>query len=145
MAYDTARQSEVTQIAQAEAALKDAQQTLDALQATRARSDLAAGQGIGDAGAIQPDRSATGRHGRPAWHRPRRRSHRHRRAWIALTATGPDTDIAAAQATLIQAQVAVDTAQSNLAQATLTAPFDGVVSAVSVVANSAISSATRLL
>ena len=32
VAYDTARQSEVTQIAQAEATLKDAQQTLDALK-----------------------------------------------------------------------------------------------------------------
>jgi RND family efflux transporter MFP subunit len=60
----------------------------------------------------------------------------------ALTATGSDTDIAAAQATLVQAQVAVDTAQRNLAQAALTAPFDGVVSAVSVVADSTISANT---
>jgi HlyD family secretion protein len=55
---------------------------------------------------------------------------------------GTETDIAAAQASLIQAQVAVDTAQANLDQATLVTPFDGVVSAVNVVAGSTVSANT---
>src|SRR5207244_1845482 len=46
--------------------------------------------------------------------------------------TAPPTDaaLAAAEATVLQAQVTVDTAQSNLDKAALVAPFDGVISAV---------------
>src|SRR5262249_12482042 len=42
-------------------------------------------------------------------------------------------DMAAAEASLIQAQVAVTTAQRNLDQAALKAPFDSVVAAVNIV------------
>src|SRR5206468_7000569 len=47
-----------------------------------------------------------------------------------LTAPATDVELSAAQASLLQAQANVDSAQHNLDQATLTAPFDGVVSAV---------------
>jgi RND family efflux transporter MFP subunit len=49
-----------------------------------------------------------------------------------LTAPATDVELSAAQASLLQAQANVDTAQYNLDQATLTAPFDGVVSAVTI-------------
>jgi HlyD family secretion protein len=50
----------------------------------------------------------------------------------ALTAPAAAPDIAAAEAGQIQAQVQLAAAQRNLDQATLRAPFDGVVSAVAV-------------
>lgn len=45
-------------------------------------------------------------------------------------ATPEPSDIAAAKAQVVNAQVAVETAQNNLDAATLTAPFDGIVAAV---------------
>ncbi|HEU5098292.1 MAG TPA: efflux RND transporter periplasmic adaptor subunit, partial [Roseiflexaceae bacterium] len=60
----------------------------------------------------------------------------------SLTAPATESELATAQANLLQAQVAVDTAQANLEQATLTAPFDGVVSAITIVADSTISANT---
>jgi HlyD family secretion protein len=49
-----------------------------------------------------------------------------------LTAPATEPDLAAAQASVLQAQADADTAQHNLDQAALTAPFDGVVSAVTI-------------
>ncbi|NTU79178.1 MAG: HlyD family efflux transporter periplasmic adaptor subunit [Chloroflexales bacterium] len=49
-----------------------------------------------------------------------------------LTAPGSAATIASAEASLAQAQVAVTEAQLDLENATITAPFDGVVSAVAV-------------
>ena len=140
MAYDSARQSEVTQIAQAEATLKAAQDDLSALKNPSA-SDLA--QAKAAVTQAQANLTALQQGGTDASLASAQAQVTQAQASLdALTATESDTDIAAAQATLVQAQVAVYTAQSNLAQATLAAPFDGVVSEVSAGNDSAISANT---
>lgn len=58
----------------------------------------------------------------------------------ALTAPASDTDLAIAQASVDSAKQALAQAQLNLEQATLTAPFDGIVSEVDVVPGSTASS-----
>jgi len=60
----------------------------------------------------------------------------------ALTAPATDTELAAAEASLLQAQADVATAQRNLDQATLTAPFDGVMSDVNAQVGAQASSGT---
>jgi HlyD family secretion protein len=141
VAYDTARQSEVTQIAQAEASLKDAQQTLEALKNPSA-SDLTQAQ----AAVTQAQASLTKlkQGGTPAAITQSQASVTQAQANLdKLTAPASDADIAAAQANVLQAQANVDTAQRNLDQATLTAPFDGVVSAVGLQVGSSSSSSSN--
>jgi HlyD family secretion protein len=62
-----------------------------------------------------------------------------------LTAPASAPDIAAAEAGLVQAQAALATAERNLEQATLKAPFDGVVSAVAVQEGGLASSGTAAI
>jgi HlyD family secretion protein len=130
VAFDTARQNEITQNTQAEAALKDAQATLAALKnpsatdltqaqasVTQAQANLAKLQQGGTAAAIaQSQASVT----------------QAQANLEKLTAPPTDADLATAEANVLQAQANVDTAQRNLDQATLKAPFDGVVSAVGI-------------
>jgi HlyD family secretion protein len=63
----------------------------------------------------------------------------------SLSAPASAPDLAAAEAGLIQAQTALATAQRNLEQATLKAPFDGVVSAVAVQEGGLASSGTAAI
>jgi HlyD family secretion protein len=63
----------------------------------------------------------------------------------ALTSSASDTDVAIAQANVTSAEQALKEAQVNLANATLTAPFDGVISAVNVVPGSSASSTAMTL
>ena len=130
VAYDVARQKEVADIAQAEASLRDAQLQLDALKNPSA-SDLAQVQ----ASAIQAQASLDKlKQGGTAAEIAQSQAQvaQAQASLDKLTAPATDADMASAEASLLQAQVQVDTAQHNLDQATLKAPFDGVVSAVTV-------------
>lgn len=112
VAYDTARQQEVSQVTQAEAVVQDAQRQLDAL-----RDPTAAELAQAKASVTQAQAGLD-----------------------KLSEPATEADLAAAAASVLQAQAAFDTAQRALAQATLTAPFAGVVSAVNIAAGSLASS-----
>ncbi len=104
VAYDTARQNEAVSVPLAEQQVANAQTQLDALRHPSA-SDIAQAQ----AAVIQAQANLAN-----------------------LTKPATDADIAAAEAAVTQAQAAVTTAERNLARAALTAPFDGVISAVNI-------------
>jgi HlyD family secretion protein len=130
VAYDSARQKEVTDIAQAQAAVQTAQQDLDALMQPNA-NDLAQAQ----AAVIQAQTQLTSlqKGGTQASLASAQAQVTQAQASLdKLTAPATEPDLAAAQASVLQAQAGIDTAQHNLDQAALTAPFDGVVSAVTI-------------
>jgi HlyD family secretion protein len=143
VSYDSARQSEVTQVQQAEAALVDAQQQLDALlnpsaaglaqaqaAVTQAQSNLTNLQQGGTAAAVaQAQASVT----------------QAQANLESLTAPASEAELASSEAAVLQAQVAVATAQANLDEATLTAPFGGVVAAVDIVPGGAASAGTAAI
>jgi HlyD family secretion protein len=130
VAYDSARQKEVTDIAQAEAAAQDAQQELDALLTPNA-NDLAQAQAAVTQAQTQLTNLQKG--GTQASLAGAQAQVIQAQASLdKLSAPATDVELSAAQASLLQAQANVDTAQYNLDQATLTAPFDGVVSAVTI-------------
>jgi HlyD family secretion protein len=134
VSYDTARQNEAAQVPLLEQQLANAQTQFDALKnpsasdlrqaqaaVTQAQSQLTALQGGGTQASLTSAQSQVTQA---------------QANLDALTAPGTASDIAAAEATVLQAQADVATAQRNLDQAALKAPFDGVVSAVSLVLGS---------
>jgi len=130
VAYDAARQKEVTDVAQAEAAAQDAQRSLDALTNPSA-TDLSTAQ----ASVVQAQAALTKlKQGGTATDITKAQAAvtQAQANLDKLRAPPTDVDLTAAEASVLQAQAAVDTAQRNLDQATLTAPFDGVVAAVTV-------------
>ncbi|HEU5097620.1 MAG TPA: efflux RND transporter periplasmic adaptor subunit [Roseiflexaceae bacterium] len=130
VAYDTARQSEVTNIQQAEAALKAAQQELDALL-NPDPNDLAQAQ----AAVTQAQTQLTNLQKGGTQASLASAEAQVTQAQVALdklTAPATDAELASAEANVLQAQANVDTARRNLDQARLTAPFDGVISAVTI-------------
>ncbi|HJZ48965.1 MAG TPA: HlyD family efflux transporter periplasmic adaptor subunit, partial [Roseiflexaceae bacterium] len=124
------RQKEVADNAQAQAAVQDAQTTLDALLHPSA-TDLAQAQA--QVTQAQTQLTSLQKGGTQASLASAQAQLTQAQANLdKLTAPGTEPDIAAAQASVLQAQVQVDSAQHNLDQAALTAPFDGVVSAVTI-------------
>ncbi len=113
--YDTARQAEPTNIQQAESTLADAQAQLQALQ-NPSTTDLAQKQASVD----QAKASLTQAQANLA----------------SLTAPGTASDVAIQQAAVTQAEQTLKQAQLKLEQATLKAPFAGVVTAVNIVPGS---------
>jgi HlyD family secretion protein len=122
--YDNARQAEPNNIQQAEAKLSDAQAQLAALR-NPSKTDITQKQ----AGVDQAQASLTQAQANLA----------------KLTAPGTATDVDIQQAAITQAEQSLKQAQLKLDQATLTAPFDGVVTAVKIVPGSAASSATAAI
>ena len=130
VAYDSARQKEVTDIAQAQAAVQDAQATLDALRNPNA-NDLAQAQAT--VTQAQTQLTSLQKGGTQASLASAQAQVTQAQASLdKLTAPPTDADLASAEASVLQTQANVDTAQSNLDKATLVAPFDGVVSAVAL-------------
>ena len=130
VSFDSARQKEVTDISQAQAAVQTAQQDLDALMQPNA-TDLAQAQATVTQAQIQLTNLQKG--GTQASLTGAQAQVTQAQASLdKLTAPATEPDLAAAQASVLQAQADVDTAQHNLDQAALTAPFDGVVSAVTI-------------
>jgi HlyD family secretion protein len=137
VAYDTARQNESAQVQQAELALADAQANLDALR-NPSRNDLAEAQ----AAVVQAQANLENlrQGGTAAAIAQAEASVVQAQANINdLTAPPTDAELAAAEATLLQAQANLDTAQRDLAAATLTAPFDGIVAAVTITPDARVS------
>ena len=130
LTYDTARQKEATDVAQADAAVADSQTQLNALQNPSA-SDITQAQ----AAVTQAQANLTKlTQGGTADDITQAQSQvtQAQANLDKLSAPAATADIASADASVLQAQVQVKAAQRNLDQATLTAPFDGVVSAVAV-------------
>jgi HlyD family secretion protein len=140
VSYDTARQAEAAEVPLLEQEVANAQAQLDALKNPTA-SDLVQAQ----ASVTQAQATLTNlkQGGTAAEVAQAQASVTQAQASLeGLTAPATESDLASAAASVKQAEVAVATAQTNLNQATLTAPFAGVVSAVSVVEGGTASSGT---
>jgi len=122
--YDNARQAEPNNIQQAQAKLADVRAQLAALQ-NPSKTDIAQKQ----AGVDQAQASLTQAQANLA----------------KLTAPGTATDVSIQQAAITQAEQSLKQAQLKLDQATLKAPFDGVVTTVNIVPGSTASSATAAI
>ncbi len=119
--YDTARQAEPNNIQQSEAKLADAQAQLQALQNPN-KNDIAQKQASVDQA---------------------RASLAQAQANLSkLTAPGTDSDVNIQQLAMTQAEQSLKQAQLKLENATLTAPFAGVITAVNIVPGSSVSSAS---
>jgi len=128
--YDTARQTEAAQVPLLEQQAANAQAQLDALKNPTA-NDLKQAQ----AAVVQAQASLNKlkQGGTAADITQAQAKVTQAQAGLdTLTAPAAAPDIASAEASLLQAQADVATAQHNLDQATLKAPFDGVVSAVGI-------------
>src|SRR5262249_50573051 len=123
VAYDTARQQEVNQVQQAEAAVADAQQQLDVLQHPNA-TDLTQAQAQASLDKLRQGGTAA------AIAQAQAAVTQAQANLDKLTAPATEPELATAEANVLQAQANVDAAQRALDQATLKAPFDGVVAAV---------------
>jgi HlyD family secretion protein len=132
LSYDTARQKEAAEVPQAEAGVADAQQQLDALlqpdraSVAGARAEVTAAQAQLDKlrqGGTAADITAA-----------QAQVDKARIELEKLSAPAAGSEIMAAEASVAQAQAQLDTARTKLAQATLSAPFDGTVAAVKIVA-----------
>jgi HlyD family secretion protein len=135
--YDNARQSEVTNIQSKEAALADAQRQLDALKRPSA-SDIAKAQASVDQARAQLQKDQQG--GTKADIAAAQANLDQSKANLAkLTAPATATDLQVKQASVAQAEQSLKQAQLKLEQATLKAPFDGVVTDVAVVPGSVVS------
>lgn len=140
VAYDNARQSEVSQVQNAEAVLADAQKQLEALRNPTA-SDLAEAQASVDQARAQLQKTRQG--GTKADIAAAQASVDQARANLEqLTAPATETDLQVRQAAVDQAEQSLKQAQIALENATLTAPFSGVISAVNIVPGSSVGSGT---
>ena len=122
--YDTARQAEPNNIQQAEATLANAQAQLVALK-NPSKNDIAQKQASVD----QAKASLTQAQANLA----------------ALTAPGTASDVSIQQSSITQAEQTLKQAQLKLDQATLKAPFAGVVTAVNIVPGSTAASGTAAI
>ncbi|MEO7910533.1 MAG: efflux RND transporter periplasmic adaptor subunit, partial [Roseiflexaceae bacterium] len=122
--YDNARQAEPNSIQQAEAKLADAQAQLTALK-NPSKNDIAEKQASVDQAKASLAQAQAN--------------------LAALTAPGTDSDVSIQQFSITQAEQTLKQAQLKLDQATLTAPFAGVVTAVTIVPGSTASSATAAI
>jgi HlyD family secretion protein len=121
LTYDSARQAEPNSIQQAEAKLADAQAQLTALK-NPSKNDIAEKQASVDQAKASLAQAQAN--------------------LAALTAPGTESDVSIQQSSIMQAEQTLKQAQLKLDQATLTAPFAGVVTAVNIVPGSTASSAT---
>jgi HlyD family secretion protein len=129
LSYEQAKQDELTGVQQAEASLKDAQDQLAALQDGATDAEIASARASvasarANLSALQTPASAE------ELAIARASVEQAQISLDSLTTPGSVSSIAGAEASLAQAQVAYDQAQLDLAEATMSAPFDGVVAAV---------------
>jgi HlyD family secretion protein len=134
VSYDKARQDEVTQIQRAEATLADAQQQLDALMNPSANDLVEAQAGVDQARAsLQKQRQG----GTQADVAAAQANVDQANANLAkLTAPATATDLQVQQAAVAQAEQALEQAKLKLENATLKAPFAGIVTTVPIVPGS---------
>ena len=140
VAFDASRQKEVTDVAQAEAGVQTAQQQLQQLDQPNA-SDLTQAQAAVTQAQANLDKLRQG--GTAAQIAQSQAAVTQAQANLdKLTAPPTDATLSSAEASVLQAQAQLAAAERNLSQATLTAPFDGVVSAVTVQPGTSTSSAS---
>ncbi len=130
IAYETARQNEITGLAEAEARVATAQANLDALLSPNPDRIAAARAALAQAEADLARLLGEQRQGALAAQRANLAAAEANLA--RLTADPRATDLARAQARVAQAQAQLDLAQIRLDDTTLTAPFDGVVARINV-------------
>ncbi|HET9221744.1 MAG TPA: efflux RND transporter periplasmic adaptor subunit [Roseiflexaceae bacterium] len=134
VSYDKARQDEVAQIQRAEATLADAQRQLDALKNPTA-TDLVQAQASVDQARANLQKLRQG--GTQADIAAAQASVDQAKANLQkLTAPATETDLQVQQASVAQAEQTLKQAQLALEQATLKAPFAGVITAVDIVPGS---------
>lgn len=122
--YDNARQTEANNIQQAESKLANAQVQLTALK-NPSKTDIAQKQASVDQAKASLDQAEAN--------------------LAKLTATGTATDVEIQLSSVTQSEQTLKQAQLALEQATIKAPFDGVVTAVNIVPGSSASSATAAI
>lgn len=143
VAYDTTRQQEIIQVQQAEASVQDAQRTLDALK-NPSTTDLVQAQAAVTQAQANLDKLRQG--GTAASIAQAQAALVQAQANLDKLSEPPtEAALASAEASVLQAQVNRDIAKRNLAEATLLAPFDGVVSTVAVSVGSLIGTNTPAL
>jgi HlyD family secretion protein len=128
VAYDSARQQESADVAQAEAELADAEQQREAVTHP-SRSDLAQAQSAVASAQATLDRLRRDT-GAPDVAAAQAQVDSARAALEKLTAPAAAASVAAAQAGVAQAEAQLASARLKLEQATLRAPFGGLVAAV---------------
>lgn len=119
--YDTARQAEPIAIQQAEAKLADARQQLAALKSP-SQNDIAQKQASVDQAKASLSQAQAN--------------------LAKLTAPGTESDVNIQQTSITQAEQSLKQAQLKLADATLKAPFDGVITSVGIVPGSSTAGST---
>jgi HlyD family secretion protein len=143
VSYDKARQDEIVQIQRAEATLADTQRQLDALKNPTA-SDLAQAQASVDQARASLQKLRQG--GTAADIAAAQANVDQAKANLQkLTAPATATDLQVQQASVAQAEQALKQAQLALEQATLSAPFAGVITAVNIVPGSGASTGTAAI
>lgn len=139
LAYEQARQDEVIGIQQAEASLASARRTLQSLQAGPTEAEIAAARA-----AVASAQANLANLQQPATAAAKAIAQASvdeaRIALEQLTSPAGASAIASAEASVAQARVAVTEAEQNLEDATLVAPFDGVVAAVNLAAGASAAS-----
>lgn len=129
--YDAARQNEATQIPLLEAQVANAQTQLDALK-NPSESDIR--QAKASVTQAQANLTKLRQGGTAAQVAQSQASVVQAQSSLeSLTAPATEVELSSARAQVTQAEVALAQAQTNLDQATLRAPFDGIVAVVSVV------------
>ena len=140
-AFDQAKQDEVTGLAQAESSLKDAQTQLSVLLAGPTAANLASSEAsVASAQSnldklLHPATAADLASAQASVDQAKINLEK-------LTTPASVASLASAEASLASAQVQLAAAQLNLENATLTAPFDGIVASVGVVAGDAATAGT---
>lgn len=144
VAVEQARQAEGTGITRAEADLRDAEEQLRAVQAGATSYELARAQAGVDQARANLQKLREG--GSAAEIAAAQASVDQARANLAqLTAPATTTDLAVAEAGVWQAEQALAQARLRLEQTLLSAPFAGVIGAVSVVQGSIVSNAAPVI
>lgn len=138
LAYEQAQADEVTGLQQAEAQLREAEQQLRTTREGATRAEIAQAQASVDQYRARLDGLRAG--GTAADIASAQASVDQARANLAeLTAPATASDLRVQEATVAQAEQSLAQARLQLEQATLSAPFAGVVSAVEIVPGSVVS------
>jgi HlyD family secretion protein len=140
VSYDTARQNEAAQVPLLEQQVANAQAQLDALKNPTASDLIQAQAAVTQARASLTKLTQGGTAAEIA--QAKAQVTQAQANLDSLTAPSSAPDITSAEASLLQAQADLADAQHNLDQATLKAPFDGVVSAVAIVPGGTASAST---
>lgn len=142
--YDRAVQDEISGLQQAEADLRDAEAQLAALEAGASEQEIIQARATVEQRAADLARLHAG--GTAADIAAAQASLEQQQANLdRLTAPASTSDLRIREAAVAQAQQSVDQAELQLSYATLTAPFDGVISRIDIVPGSVVGTSSAVL